>query len=140
MRQTCKALAEHWVSSSRNQTKLLVTSSLCCMIWWARAAPQKLQSAFFCGGFQQATLPGSSSQLLLAFHKRSLLLRTAAMGCLLTGHHFLTLSSPALSPNSQAAALSARLYGNGTCTCQVSQHLFFVGNVVPKRMARISAC
>lgn len=98
MRQTCKALAEHWVSSSRNQTKLLVTSSLCCMIWWARAAPQKLQSAFFCGGFQQATLPGSSSQLLLAFHKRSLLLRTAAMGCLLTGHHFLTLSSPCPFP------------------------------------------
>lgn len=140
VRQTCKALAEHWVSSSRNQTKLLVTSSLCCMIWWARAAPQKLQSAFFVeGSSRQHCLVAAASCCWLFISGLSCcaLLQWAACSLDII---FSLSPVPALSLNSQAAAHSARLYGNGTCTCQVSQHLFFVGNVVPKRMARISAC
>lgn len=140
MSQTCKALAERWVSSSRNQTRLSVTCSLCGMIWWAQAAPQKLPSAFFEEGpSRQRCLVAAASccWLLISSLFCSALLQWAAC----TQGTVLSLSPvPALSPNSQAAAQSARLNGNSTCTCQVSQHLLFVGNVVPKRMARISAC
>lgn len=125
MRQTSKALAEHWVSSSRNQTKLLVTSSLCGMIGWAQQPPPppKAAKCLFRGGSQQTALPDSSSQLLLAPHKQPFLLHTAVMGCLLPGHHFLTLTSPCP-------------FSEFTSCCPVSQavwerHVYLPGEPAP---------
>lgn len=91
------------------------------------------------GGSQQVGLVGTGAPVTASSHSSQVASYSVLLRWVVSFHGivFLLLLVRDLSLNSQAVAQSARLYGNGTCTCQVSQHLFFLGNVVPKRIARI---
>ncbi|EOB02825.1 hypothetical protein Anapl_00910 [Anas platyrhynchos] len=88
--------------------------------WRQTAADKEAAECLSWGGSQQVGLVGTGAPVTASSHSSQVASYSVLLRWVVSFHGivFLLLLVRDLSLNSQAVAQSARLYGNGTCTCQ----------------------